>query len=113
MRFDFSLNTAVSYYPDMYLRSEGYILESFGTSLKKIVFMPKFCKISFGTWSSVSGPVVAFHSHTAAGQLQVVVYYAVCGSAQGLMVTQITEAPHSARCAKQLFTVVLPLSPLK
>ena len=41
------------------------------------------------------------------------VYYAVCGTAHGLMVTHITEAPHSARRAKQLFTVVLPLSPLK
>ena len=29
------------------------------------------------------------------------------------MVTQITEAPHSARRAKQLFTVVLPLLLLK
>ena len=37
------------------------------------------------------------------GSLKSLVYYAVCGTAQGLMVTRITEAPHSARRAKQLF----------
>ena len=45
--------------------------------------------------------------------LEVVVYYAVCGTAQGLKVTQITEVPHSARRTKQLLTVVLPLLLLK
>ena len=45
--------------------------------------------------------------------LEVVIYYAVCATAQGMMVIQITEAPHSARPTKQLFTVVLPLLLLK
>ena len=46
-------------------------------------------------------------SYSGGAALEVVIYYAVCGTVQGLMVTQITEAPHSARRAKQLFTVVL------
>ena len=46
-------------------------------------------------------------SYSGGAALEVVIYYAVCETVQGLMVTQITEAPHSARRAKQLFTVVL------
>ena len=51
----------------------------------------------------------SFSYSGGAAALEVVVYYAVCGTARGLTVTQITEAPLSARRAKQLFTVVLPL----
>ena len=49
-------------------------------------------------------------SYIGGAAFEVMVYYAVCRTAQGLMVTQIIEAPHSARRAKQLPTVVvLPL----
>ena len=44
--------------------------------------------------------------------VEVVVYCAACGAAQGLGVTQIIEAPHSARRTKQMFTM-LPLFLLK
>ena len=44
----------------------------------------------------------------AARQLEVVVYYAVCGTAQGLMVTQITEAPHSAALVWNFLEVYWP-----
>ena len=49
------------------------------------------------------GEIIGFKDKTS--------HYAVCGTSQGLMVTQITEAPRSARRTKQLFTAaVLPRS---
>ena len=52
-------------------------------------------------------------SNSGGAALEVVVYYAICGTAQGLMATQITGAPHNTRRTKQLFTVVLTLLLLK
>ena len=61
----------------MYSLTEGFspTFKQFRKRLEKIIFIPKSYKISSDTRSSVSGPDAAFHSHTAAGQLEVVVYY--------------------------------------
>ena len=54
--------------------------------------------------------LLLFLIQLAAGPaLEVVVYYTVCGTAQGLMVTQVTEAPHSARRAKHSSNEDLPI----
>ena len=54
--------------------------------------------------------LIQYIQYSGGAALEVVVFHVVYGTAQGVMVTQITEAPHSARRAKPLFTVVLPLS---